>query len=311
MNKLSKKARKKQLTITIKNTNKMPFPIIPLAIAAGSAIYGAVSGKNKDKRQIKQQGALIDQQMQADMRMTDYNMGKQKEFWEQTGPQGQMEQLGKAGLNPGLIYGMGGAGGQSSNIETGHVSAAKAPSGTGMEDIQGAQMGLQLALIKAQTDNINADTQDKLANLPVKGETARGGNMANNWEEWKQGHNEEGYKIIEGQAYDKSGNKVEGKSNITWKEGENKMAWDKTFQEIDGILKENAIKDEERNRVKAATDEIGQKIEVLKSQKSNIDEGTKNIKKEGLIKDFEIEMNKVGLTRSSIEKILQLIIHKL
>lgn len=63
----------------------------------------------------------------------------------------------KAGLNPGLLYGMGGAGGGT----TGGASAM--PSGQQGDKIFDMQQIAQLRLLEAQAKNIDADTANKQA----------------------------------------------------------------------------------------------------------------------------------------------------
>jgi len=53
----------------------------------------------------------------------------------------QMAELEKAGLNPALLYGMGGGGGQSTSVNTGSVSGGSAPTG-GREVQDMISMGL-------------------------------------------------------------------------------------------------------------------------------------------------------------------------
>lgn len=271
---------------------------------------GLLLGGMNDRRQIKQQEKLTEMQVGAQKELTEFNREQQLKMWNDTNYGAQMNHLDKAGLNPGLLYGGGGGGGATAQVSAGSAGGGQAQQNPG-EIMQSMGMAIQLELLKAQKENIEADTADKLANLPVKGEDATTKGLANKWEAWKQSHNEEGYKIIDGEAYDREGNKVEGQRNITWKESENKMQWDRTLNEINGIVKENAIKDQDLEKVKAEITEIGKKVELLKSQKLNTDEIRNNLEKEGKIKDFEIEMNKVGLTGSSIEKLLLLLIHKL
>lgn len=124
---------------------------------ATGGILGIVAGGINDRRQLKQQKKLQELEMSGQRSMTDYNMMKQLEMWEKTGYGAQMKQLKEAGLNPGLIYGMGGAGGQSSNIETGKVTGGSAPTGGGeIPSMMG--MGIQRELLQAQKANIEANT---------------------------------------------------------------------------------------------------------------------------------------------------------
>lgn len=136
--------------------------------ALGAAMGMALEGHN-DRRQLKQQQKLQNLQIQGQQQLTDYNFKKQLEMWEKTNYGAQVEQLKKAGLNPGLLYGMGGAGGATTGIQPGNVSGADAPKG-GQEAMG---MGLQLAsqqlqLIKAQKENIEADTANKEADTANK-----------------------------------------------------------------------------------------------------------------------------------------------
>lgn len=87
--------------------------------------------------------------------MTDYNMEKQMEMWERTGYKPQVDQMKEAGLNPALMYKGSGAGGQTALSMSSQGAAQANPKSMGIEGIA------QLALMKAQTDNINADTKLK------------------------------------------------------------------------------------------------------------------------------------------------------
>ena len=84
-------------------------------------------------------------------------------MWEATGYGAQKDQMKKAGLNPGLLYGMSGGGGQTANIEAQAAQGAQAPAGgREIQDIMG--MGIQRALAqstielnKSQANKNNAD----------------------------------------------------------------------------------------------------------------------------------------------------------
>lgn len=143
--------------------------------AATQAVTGGLGGimglmlqKQQDQRQIRQQEKLQQLQIAGNKELTDYNTAKQLQMWKDTNYKAQMEQLKLAGLNPGLIYGMGGGGGQSTNIAQGQVSGGNAPQGGGeIQSMMG--MGIQSALLAAQIKNIEADTKVKEANIPKIG----------------------------------------------------------------------------------------------------------------------------------------------
>lgn len=122
---------------------------------------GLILGGINDSRQYAQQARLQGLQIQGQKEMAEYYRQQQLQMWRDTGPTGQMEQLKLAGLNPGLIYGMGGAGGQTANVNTGSVQGAVAPQG-GHEVMDMLGMGLmnaQVQNIKAQTEKTQAETK--------------------------------------------------------------------------------------------------------------------------------------------------------
>lgn len=85
----------------------------------------------------------------------------QKEMWDYTNYENQMEHIKNAGLNPGLLYGIGGGGGQTVGAGAPGVSA-NAPSGGN----QGSGMGIsmqevvQTRLMEAQAKKIEAETEN-------------------------------------------------------------------------------------------------------------------------------------------------------
>lgn len=130
-----------------------------------SGLIGAGMGlllqKSNDRRQIQQQQKLTEMQLNANKSMARYNNELQLQMWHDTNYKPQVEELRKAGLNPGLLYGMGGAGGATTGNPGGSgVSGAAAPAGG--QEIMGMMMNkAQIELIKAQTANIQADTVNK------------------------------------------------------------------------------------------------------------------------------------------------------
>lgn len=132
----------------------------PLAIAgigaAASAGMGLLSGSTQHKRNKEMQ----DRQEASNKRMLDLQAQKEYEMWLKTGAVGQMEQYKKAGLNPALMYGMGGGGGSTTGGSAGMVGGS-----SGSPGIEGSGammgMGLQMAMLQAQKENIEADTAKK------------------------------------------------------------------------------------------------------------------------------------------------------
>lgn len=142
---------------------------IPAAANAASEVaqtgMGLLFGGLADQRQRRQQGKLNKMNIAYNKEMTEYNMMKQLEMWEKTGYKGQMEQLKRAGLNPALMYG-GAGGGGGMGVATSNNAPEGAPKG-GNEAVamagMGMQSGLALQMMKAQKENIEADTKQKEA----------------------------------------------------------------------------------------------------------------------------------------------------
>lgn len=123
---------------------------------------GIILGGINDRRQLRQQEKLQGMQIRGQKEMTDYQMMKQLEMWDKTNFSAQVAQLHKAGLNPALLYGKSGPGGATAAVSPGSITGAHAPTGGG----EAIGMGLSMAnmgLLKAQKENIEADTANKKA----------------------------------------------------------------------------------------------------------------------------------------------------
>lgn len=152
-----------------KRREKLNNKIMPLTelgmMAAGQALDTigglAMQGVN-DRRQLRQQQKLMQQQIKGQKEMGKFNQALALEMWDKTNYKAQVEQLKKAGLNVGLMYDGGGASG-TTQTPTGSVSGGNAPVGGGEVKGMGMQLGMQMALLKAQKENIEADTAKKQA----------------------------------------------------------------------------------------------------------------------------------------------------
>jgi hypothetical protein len=144
--------------------------------AIAAALIGAgVSGvgmalKNTQRKQNQQdQKDLMNLQQQNQMGLNRQMQQIEMENWENTNYDAQKKQMEKAGLNPGLMY--GGSGGGSMIMDSG--SGGSAAGGQAQrQDIDTSGLGMQIqqmALLKAQKDNIEADTKNKLADAENKG----------------------------------------------------------------------------------------------------------------------------------------------
>lgn len=116
------------------------------------------ANKNSQKRQFRYNDMMAERNQMRAMEMIDY-----------TNPKNTLRRLKEAGLNAGLMLGQGGAGGNTAT-----ASGAGEGSGVGMMPYTPSQQGTvaglnnvaELALLNAQTKNIEADTKKKEAEVP-------------------------------------------------------------------------------------------------------------------------------------------------
>lgn len=135
-----------------------------LGMSAANQVIGGGLGLllqgHNDRRQRRQQEWLQELQMKGNKEMADYNYNKQMEMWHNTNYAATREEMEKAGLNVGLMYGQGGGGGATTGSGGGAgVSGAMAPAGGG-EVQAGMQMALQTDLLRAQKE-VLASQADK------------------------------------------------------------------------------------------------------------------------------------------------------
>lgn len=130
----------------------------------GQVAGGIGMGMVNDWRQSAMNEANFQRQLRGQKELTDYNMSKQLDLWQKTGPVGMAKQLELAGLNKALMYGGAGAGGQTASISAGNING-------GQGAIGGGEFGMasQMALVSAQAEvmksqarlnNVEADKKE-------------------------------------------------------------------------------------------------------------------------------------------------------
>lgn len=125
-------------------------------------IMGLMMGNYERKKQLEQQQKLQQLQITGQKEMTDYQRQSQLQMWKDTNYPAQVQMLKEAGLNPGLLYGMSGGGGTTAASTPGNVTGGQA-SGVMTNPAQIAATTAQLGLMRAQKENIEADTANKQA----------------------------------------------------------------------------------------------------------------------------------------------------
>lgn len=122
---------------------------------------GSIIGKGMDIAQMdmanRQYNKNADRNVKRQKGLMDYQQELAMENWENTNYKAQRDQMTKAGLNIGLMYGGGGAGGGT----TGGGSIASSPTGAEFTTNENMQTMMQMELMKAQKENIDADTNLK------------------------------------------------------------------------------------------------------------------------------------------------------
>ncbi len=149
----------------------MPLDIAAEAINLGSNLVGQATGGIMNEvfhnQQVRHQKDFINQQIEASNIMNRNNQTLALDTWNKTSYPAQMEKMKEAGLNPGLMYGGAGSGGTTNFGGSSTATAGQAPKSTEVQGM-GIMQASQLALMKAQKDNIEADTANKKADIPVK-----------------------------------------------------------------------------------------------------------------------------------------------
>lgn len=145
--------------------------IASAVLGGGKMIYDAATRKQRereeDERQLRQQKKLQDIGIEGSKEMTDYQKQKELQQWKDTSYGAQVEQMNKAGVNPALLYGMGGSGGSTTGggaVNVSGGSAADAAS-TSQARTGATRQSMDMAMAMAQMENIKADTKQKLATV--------------------------------------------------------------------------------------------------------------------------------------------------
>jgi hypothetical protein len=260
------------------------------AAAAGGAVSMGIQrlGVNyNNRKQYAQQEKLSNLQIGNESRLMDIQNQKQLEFWKSTSYSAQKEQMQKAGLNPALMYGMGGGGGQTVGSGTPSVTTATADNPkTSQSAPQVMGIALQSALIKAQTENIQADTANKIKDANLKGVQAPNVEQDTHLK-WQTTHKAEMDNLIQevAQATDEKGNNTHG-----------------------DIQKSAAVQ-----QMQQTIEEQSKRIELIKQQGLTQEEQQKKITEETQLLKNQVDWEALNITGDNIgktiEKIIKMLLH--
>ena len=116
----------------MENNNKTSAGLGMITNAANTAlgqVFGLAFGGINDRRQLRQQQKLQDQQIAGQKEMAEFNRQQAMQMWKDTNFSAQKEEMVKAGINPATMLGMSGGGGTTANVPTGSVSGSSADGG--------------------------------------------------------------------------------------------------------------------------------------------------------------------------------------
>lgn len=120
---------------------------IGMGIASG--FLGGLFGMNSQEKQMENQEYLMGLQHKYNEQSADAAQKRAYEMWQKTNYAAQVEQMKKANLSPGLMYGQAGAGGGT--ISGAQGQGTSQPSDRSVEmQYRGQEMGLQLANLASQ-----------------------------------------------------------------------------------------------------------------------------------------------------------------
>lgn len=136
-----------------------------LAMGGLGMVADQIGAGQQYKRQKKLMGLQKDNQMELNQQGHDLAYG----MWEKTNYDAQMKQMEKAGLNVGLMYGGGGAGGGTASTGSGGgaVGGSAPQTNMGGMAMQMAGMASQIELNKAMANKATADANATNENNPV------------------------------------------------------------------------------------------------------------------------------------------------
>lgn len=262
-----------------------------IANTAGGAILGMALGDYNDQRQYAQQAKLQQLQIQGAKNLGDYNYRKQLEMWNATNLEAQMAHAKAAGLNPALLYAKGGATGQL-GATGGMPQGATAPQG-GREVMDVTNQMMQLQLLKAQKENIEADTAQKQANVPNIEADTQNKILASVIADYTGREAKEVYERVtnpnrpsQAEAYKMSLDQQTAIARNIWELYEEGKLKEQSIAQIEGILQQNAKTITERKNIEKTMELIEQNI--------------KGAKLENVIKELESKMQtETGIDRNS------------
>lgn len=152
------------------------------AIASGATgVLGLALANTQRKQQMRDNRQLMNLQLGNQMTLNKHQQELAMQMWKDTNYSAQVDQMKQAGLNVGLMYEGGGAGGattggaQGGSASMGQAPTDQATKGIGMA-LQLGQQQAQLDLMRAQTKKLNTESE-KIAGVDTEKATQEIANL--------------------------------------------------------------------------------------------------------------------------------------
>lgn len=239
---------------------------------AANAGLGLLLQGHNDRRQLKQQQKLGEQQLKFNKEQMEFGKSLDLDMWNKTNYGAQVQHMKDAGLSPGLAYGMSGGGGATVGGGGGNVSAPNAPQGGG--EILALQMlGAQKDLVEAQTRKTEEETNSiagverELTGAKARVEKIEGQMMADTYEETFSRIRAEAQKAEE------EWKKAAAEGKIAQATADDEIA--KVKADLAGIGIANELRRSQKNltdeQITATVNSVAQKWEEIDVQKGRLE----------------------------------------
>jgi hypothetical protein len=137
-------------------------PIVTSGIIQGGAsLLGMGIGGLQQGAQNKRQKDLMNLQFKNQKKLNEQGADLSYENWLRTNYSAQRAEMEKAGLNVGMMYGMGGAGGTLTGGSGGSAAGGQAAAPNNQMAMLLGDLAANIELKKAQARNLDADTENK------------------------------------------------------------------------------------------------------------------------------------------------------
>ncbi len=136
---------------------------IGAALDIGKTFIQNKQQNNREERAVKNEMGLMNYQTQNQKALNKQGQKLQMQTWKDTNYPAQMGMLKEAGLNPGPLYGMGGAGGATSGSQGGGTAQGGHAPAPQQLDINAnlAQQAANIELTKAQTEKVRVEAENE------------------------------------------------------------------------------------------------------------------------------------------------------